>query len=71
MTLRFHRQLYDGKAVDAAVKQFDDFATYELSEEPDYWVVAVGGADDAELKQLVGELGNFALGLTIQQRGDR
>jgi hypothetical protein len=71
MTLRFHRQLYDGKAVDAAVKQFEDFATFELSEEPEYWVVGVGGASDEELRELVGELGNFALGLTIQQRGQR
>ena len=69
MTLRFHRQLYDGKAVDSAVKQFEGFGTFALSEEPDYWVVAIGGAAGEELAELAGELGNFALGLTIQQRG--
>lgn len=69
MTLRFHRELYDGKAVDAAVKQLADYATFELIEEPSYWVVTIEAEDADETRAVAGELGNFALGLTIQQRG--
>lgn len=69
MTVRFHREIYDGKAVDAAVKQLADYASFELIEEPSYWVVKVEAEDDATARAVAGELGNFALGLTIQQRG--
>ncbi len=69
MTLRFHREIYDGKAVNAAVEQLADYATVELVEEPSYWVVKVEAEDDDQTRAVAGELGNFALGLTIEQRG--
>jgi hypothetical protein len=73
VTLLFHREIYDGKAVDAAVKQYGDYAEFELVESPDHWIVSVTaggkGADEDDLRALAGELGNYALGLTIQQRG--
>lgn len=69
MTLRFHRELYDGKAVDAAVKRFGEYAAFTLSEEPAYWVVAFEPAEGVDARELGGELGNCALGLTIEQRG--
>jgi len=68
VTLRFHRELYDGKAVDAAVRQYDGYAEFELTEEPDYWVVAVSLSDPDARRALAGELANYALGLTIEQR---
>jgi hypothetical protein len=69
VTLLFHREIYDGKAVDAAVKQYGDYAEFELVESPDHWIVSVTLADEDDLRALAGELGNYALGLTIQQRG--
>ncbi len=77
--LRFHRTVYSGKALDEAVKRFAAFAAFELSEEPDHWVVqltglgpptqvGVGRDDAARERQVAGELGNYALGLTVQKR---
>jgi len=66
VTLRFHRTIYDGKAVDEAVKRFSGFAAFELVEEPQHWVVTLSAGDGARERQIAGELGNFALGLTIK-----
>ena len=66
--LRFHRQIYRGTAVDEAVKRFAAFAAFELREEPDYWIVQMTARDPAKEKKIAGELGNWALGLTVQQR---
>lgn len=65
--LRFHRTLYKGEAVDEAVKRFAGFGTFELREEPDYWVVEIQGGDRE--RRIAGELGNFALGLTVKRGG--
>lgn len=69
-TLRFNRELYDGFAVDEAVKVFASFARFELREEPTHWVVELGVDGDAAREQkIAGELGNYALGLTVRKRG--
>ncbi|MBI2392100.1 MAG: hypothetical protein HYV09_21085 [Deltaproteobacteria bacterium] len=64
--LRFHRELYDGNAVDEAIKSFDRFATLERAEEPSCFVVRVTAKDEARERKVANELGNFALGLTIR-----
>jgi hypothetical protein len=69
--LRLHRELYDGPAIDEAVKLYARFGTFELAEEPEHWVVRLTAKSDARERQLAGELGNYALGLTVQQRGTR
>lgn len=69
--LRFHRAVYAGTAVDEAVKRFAPFATFELAEEPDHWVVRLDGPGQARETQIAGELGNYALGTTIKNRGAR
>ena len=68
-TLRFHRSLYSGAAVDEAVKGFASFAEFELLEEPDHWVVKLTAADAARERRVAGELGNWALGLSVQRGG--
>ena len=66
--LRFHRELYPGEQVDAALKLFEGHAAFERVEEPSYWVVKVdAGVADAE-RRLVGELQNYVLGLTVEAR---
>lgn len=64
--LRFHRDLYDGPALDEAAKVYEPYASLSLVEEPSYWLVRVEG-DDADL--VARELANYALGLTIERRG--
>lgn len=64
ITLRFHRALYDGRAVDAALGVFADHGRFDRREEPDHWVVDVRADDDERL--VARELANYALGLTIR-----
>lgn len=68
-TLRFHRSLYQGNAVDEAVKTFGRFATFDLVEEPEHWVVRLEAA--AREREVAGELSNYALGLTVKARSGR
>jgi hypothetical protein len=67
--LRFHRGIYRGTAVDEAVKVFASYATFDLAEETDHWVVRVRGANANRERRVAGELANYALGLTIKARG--
>lgn len=64
--LRFHRELYDGKSVDEALKTFAKFATFEQAEETSHWIVRITGKDEARERRIADELANFALGLTIK-----
>jgi hypothetical protein len=65
--LRFHRDLYRGESIDEAVKLFGSVARFELAEEPAHWIVRV--AADANEKTVANELANYALGLTLRERG--
>jgi hypothetical protein len=69
--LRFHRAVYAGTAVDEAVKRFGAFATFDLREEPEHWIVRLDAPDPAREARVAGELGNYALGTTIKNRGTR
>jgi hypothetical protein len=68
-TLRFHKDVYVGEAVDEAVKTFDRFATFTLSDEGAHWVVALEAKRPELELRIAGELSNFALGLTVKHRG--
>lgn len=67
--LRFSRILYSGEAVDEAVKAFARFASFELEQTDDHWVVRARPNDPKLARRLLGELGNHALGLTVQRGG--
>lgn len=66
--LAFDKSLYAGKAVDEAVKVFTAHGTFELSETEAAWVVQVSVADARKELRVARELGNYALGLTVQSR---
>ncbi|MDP1823174.1 MAG: HxsD-like protein [Archangium sp.] len=66
--LAFHKSLYAGTAVDEAVKTFAPHATFELSETESAWVVQLSAAEPRKELRVARELGNFALGLTVQNR---
>ena len=67
--LRLNRTLYDRQAVDAATSQFADFAEISLSEDKDHFVVTIEHADGDRSRLIADELGNMALGLTIESGG--
>lgn len=69
--LRFSRLLYSGEAVDQAVKAFARFASFDLEQTDDHWVVRLRPHDPALARRLCGEFGNHALGLTVQRGGPK
>lgn len=66
--LRFGKDIYDGRAVDAAVRQFARYARIETVEEAGHWVVRVTAATPARERTVAGELGNRALGASAAVR---
>ena len=67
--IRFAREVYSGEAVDEAVKTFANFASFELTEDEAAWIVRVTPKSPDVARRLIGEFGNYALGLTIQRGG--
>jgi hypothetical protein len=67
--LRLHRTLYRGTAVDAALKVYGSYATFEQLEEGDNWVVRVSSTSPARERRVARELANYALGLTAAAHG--
>lgn len=70
--LRFHRDLYPGEAVDAAIRTFEPWARVEREvagdegASPAYWVVRIFARSPAVERRVAGELANFALGLAVR-----
>lgn len=65
--LRFHREVYPGEAVDEALQVFARHGAFERAEEPSHWVVRVTARRPERERALAGELGNYALGLTLRR----
>lgn len=65
--LCFHRELYPGEAVDAAIKTFEPWAQVTREASPTHWVVRITARSAAAERRVAGELANFALGLTVRQ----
>ena len=67
--LRFHRDLYAGTAIDAALVRLSGYAAFERAVDGEHFVVKVLGDDDKRVRKVARELGNFALGLTVEKGG--
>ena len=70
--LRFHHELYDGFAVDEAVKVYAEFAAMHLERDPHGYIVRVTAHPSAieqgiEEGTICAELLNYALGKTIEK----
>ena len=68
-TLRFHKTLYAGEAIDAALRRFDRFATFATDDDDHYWIVRITAHQPRHQGPVERELANFALGLTIERGG--
>jgi hypothetical protein len=64
--LRFHRELYPGEAVDAAIRTFEAWAKVERETSPSHWIVRISARSTGAERRVAGELANFALGLTVR-----
>ena len=67
-TLRFPKEVYLGEQVDAATKVYARFGTLETSEDDGHWIVSLTCTTPEREAKLAGELGNYALGLTVRAR---
>lgn len=64
---RFHRSIYDVRAVEGAVRALERFATMSLAEEGEHHVVRVTAKSPARERKVADELCNHALGLTRRE----
>jgi hypothetical protein len=67
--LRFHKTVYAGTAVDAAMKQVARFAGLEAVDDATHWVVRVTSKSPARERSVAGELSNHALAASAAARG--
>jgi hypothetical protein len=68
IALKLHKSLYQAAAVDEAVRVYGPHATLERGDEGDHFVVRIVGSTPAREHRVAGELGNYALGVTIKTR---
>jgi len=69
IALAFHRDLYPGETVDAVAKLFEGHARIALEESPSHWIVRVTAEEPEFERTVAGELGNYALGVAVRERG--
>ena len=68
-SLRLHGEIYSEASVKEAVAAFTDYSTVEMTQDGGYWVVTVEDEDPERAALIANELGNIALGLTIDAGG--
>ena len=68
IVLEFADELYDGFALDEAIKTFEPYAGLERSRGEGRYVVRVTAHDDHDEVEIAGELSNYALGRTVERR---
>lgn len=64
MKLKFSSKLYSKQAVGAAVKAFDRFAKFRVTDSPKAYYVEISGAKEDVLDRLPGEFSNYVLAAT-------
>ena len=74
IAIHFHHELYDGFAIDEAVKVYAPFVSAELSREPAAFLVKLTARAEAieqglDEETISAELANYALGKTIERGG--
>lgn len=67
--VRFHRELYAGAALERAIELLRSHAEITRTDDGDHVVVRIESPKAGRAQRVARELGNFALGLTIQSRG--
>lgn len=64
---RFHRSIYDLRAVQGAVKALERFASMTVADEGEHHVVRVTAKSAARERRVADELCNHALGLARRE----
>ena len=66
--LDFHYQLYSAAALDRTVELYREHAATEREQGPAHYRVEIEAGDAEIERQLAGEIGNYALALTVEER---
>ncbi len=67
--LRFKTDLYSGFAIDSAVKVYGEYADFDLEKTDEEYIVRFTPTGDFPADAIADELGNYALGATVEERG--
>lgn len=70
MTLRFHKRIYTRKALKETIEAFQGVVEVTLSSEGDHYLLEVRVPEGDDAETVAGEMMNWALGRTIEQRGE-
>jgi hypothetical protein len=68
MDLTFHADLYDEAALRSAAEVYSKVAICTVVPGPEYHRVALSAKGTVPENRIADELGNYALGVTIEQR---
>ncbi len=66
--LRFQTDLYAVEAIDRTVAVYESFATIERESSGDLVILRVTAPDGVDEAELAGEIANYVLGVTVDQR---
>jgi hypothetical protein len=70
LDLRLHLELYASAAIDRAIAVYAGHAQIARTDEAAHAVLRIESPRAGRAALVARELGNYALGLTIQERGD-
>lgn len=71
-SLKLHHELYSAKALEEASSAFADHAAIDIRQEKPYFELTLTASGDADEDELLGELANYCLALTVEEkRGTR
>ena len=68
MIIRLNKKLYKRRAIADTLAEFDDFGSFALRTEDDYFVIEISDPDPDFVDVLPHEIANFALANTIEAR---
>lgn len=69
--LRLHRTVYSENAIAEAIGVFADYATIDQSVSDQHFVVRISSESATRERKIAGELGNYALGVSVRDLGER
>ena len=66
--LRLHCELYSAEAIAQSMAVFADVAELELRQDMPYFEVELESQDPDAEQGILGELGNYALAMTVEEK---
>ena len=68
ISIRLHHEIYSAEAIDHAAEAFSGVARGVRIDEMPYYSLSIDVLEGADEREVTQELGNYILGLTIDER---